>query len=386
MEQRELFKIAVVLIVLAFMLQLFTWFGPSRQVGEEEPSVAAVATGSATGRIQGYSRELYVEPWGNLSDIIKALQSEGRVEYVNAFGGRGVLFLAKGADPKEVRELLVAGGPVSVLSEATIIFAAPVNLTFQNGTTKAYPMGSVSIYLDPITPPGDEIRFNIIADVIDDVIGTVTATPVPSVANFSVSGTANCTGRYGLKGNVGWADRQLDIGEIASILDTPPANIKYTRNDTVLFSRLLSVGELTEIRSRNISYLSDLRPGSFTANTTDSSAVTSNLAFLNISLEFPDSALLAVFDSVDASAAGERAAAAITAISLKNAEVSRKCVLTILNVTGMDEKEYVMAPQKRTVDYFVPIDKAADQANFSAVIVAKHIGRLVTEIGGFEFE
>lgn len=387
MEQKELIKIVVVIVVLIFMLQLFTWFKPTQQAAGETPTVAAVATGTAFGRVQSYSKELYVEPWGNFSDIIKELQSEGKVEYVNALGGRGVLFLAKGTDPAEVRGLLVASGAASVFSEATITFAAPVNLTFQNSTAKAYPIGQIGLYLDPITPPGDEIRFNIIADVKDDAIETVTATPAPSVANFTASGSSNCTDKYGLKGDIRWDGRQLDAAELTVMLDTSAANIKYSRNDTVLFSRSLSTAELAEIRGRNISYISDLRPGGFTANATNSSAVVSDLEFLNISLAFPSSTFLAVFDSADTSAAGEKAAAAIAAINLEDTEVSRKCSLTVLNITDVAGKDYVMSSQKMTTDYFVPIGKAEEQeGNFSAAMVAQHIGRIVTEIGGFEFE
>jgi hypothetical protein len=380
MKQRDAFKIAVGVIVLIFFIQMFSWFGTARQGTQEESKNKTILTASGTikGVVQSYSRELTVEPWGNLSDAVKQLQSEGKIEYVNVLGSRGVVFLTKGTDISEIRSAIVARANVSVFADATVVFDKVVNLTLQNGTVETFSLVQMRVSLDPITQPGDELYFDIIADVTETTLVNVIANPIPVESIFTASGSMECTNEYGLTGYVKWDNRELNTSEVADALNISAALVKYSPDNAVKFIKAMNETELASISEKNLSYISNLQSVGFVTNLTDSDAITNDLAFLGYPLAFSPSQLSVVFGSTDLNATLN----SLDALGkLQDITAFRKCNIIITNVTSNDDKPYAIFPQKGSVVQFVSPEKASDTPiNVTALIKVKRIGRTITEI------
>jgi hypothetical protein len=398
MKNEDLLKIAVIIVVLLFLGGLFSWFRPTATVSNEEQKSAnttSLATGYAIGQIQRYSKELYIEPWNNFSDTVKQLQMEGKLDYINVIGNRGVLFLTANANEKEIRDIFAAKN-VLVFGEATIVFPEGASLRLENGTMRTFPLEPIKRYIDPFTRPGDKITFEVIADVTGDSGGikikNFEANPIADMDNFTISGALNCTNRYGLQAEVPWEERKINAGDVAKTLNISELNVKYTVNDRVLFSRLLSVYEFNEIRNKNISYISDLTYEGFTTNITDSDKIKDDLTFIlttndtnasNLSLIFSPSNLVAIFDSEDSHSVEESVERLKKALILQNVIISQKCELISLKIKDSTEKEYILSRENEVIYRFVPIDKIEEQ--FQATMIARHIGRIITAIDKIMF-
>lgn len=380
MKRNDTLKIAVGVIVILFVIQMFSWFGTAQQGTQEESKNKTILTASGTikGVIQSYSRELTVEPWGNLSDAVKQLQSEGKIEYVNVLGSRGVVFLTKGTDISEIRSVIVAQANVSVFADATVVFDNVVNLTLQNGTVETFSLVQMRVSLDPITPPGDELYFDINADVTETTLMNVVANPIPVESIFTASGSMECTNEYGLTGYVKWDNRELNTSEIVDVLNISATFVKYAPDNAVKFIKEMNETELASINEKNLSYISNLQSMGFVTNMTDSNAITNDLAFLGYPLLFPPSQLSAVFGSTDLNAT----LSTLDQLGkVQDVTAFRKCNIAITNVTSNDDKPYAIFPQKEKVVQFVSPEKASDTpVNVTALIKVKRIGRTITEI------
>ncbi|MFH8119669.1 MAG: hypothetical protein QXS37_02600 [Candidatus Aenigmatarchaeota archaeon] len=199
MDKIKILQILVVIIIVFFIIEMFSWFG---RASPRMNVVLYNASGIAIGKIVNYKPFLIVKYNEKNENITKNLLENGDINYYNVVGENIKLFMKK-ENVQDIRNHFDYATTEAIVAFKEASF-------FVNMTTEKLSLDPVSIYTDPVNF-GEEIDFEVIA-TIEEVSGVkrvrnvISMNPIPKEEVKKVNGSMNC---YDLifEGKINWKER-----------------------------------------------------------------------------------------------------------------------------------------------------------------------------------
>jgi len=386
MEKKELLKYLVILIVIMFCIQMFSFYRQTleKSAKELEETKEEFSTGfaEAYGKINYYSKEVFIkfgEDEGvaeNVKNIAQELITRGKIEYINTIHDGIILILPVGSDVTEIRGYFLEED-ISVNSQARIIFEDPINFTLTNGSAKLIPLQPITYSLDPINPVGEEIKFDITsviteAGIADDINLSLLPIELIDVISNIYLKNAECKNNFNVEGSVSWERRKINLSsfiEIKNIIMSNKEDIKYEEKNFILVRPILNSSEIEKIENMNLSYILSASPDRVYVNTTEKEKTIQDFNSIfpdkNISFEFPESELLINFSLKDNLTDDEiKNIQNILSDEIDNENFKRECLLSFKNnITSDGDKILYLNKRKSDIKYYYGINNLNETIN-----------------------
>ncbi|MCX6778166.1 MAG: hypothetical protein NT157_04765 [Candidatus Micrarchaeota archaeon] len=278
-----LIKLAVIVICLAFLLEVFAFqrnqsgsTTPETNDTEEGPSTVGAGYGNVTIVSYGDSLGSEVKVYNytpEAKSIAASLVSRGLALYYSETpSGALVINLPRGSNISAIASEL-EGLNLPMRTRALVRFTAPVTFTTDAGPV-TLEVGSLYMELDPGLPAGRLIPVRVQASISGGRAVDKYVEPYYNVEYFyAPAAITGLTGHYVTAGFFAWENRSFDAAAIATNLSGQFSNFSFLPllNNSVGFLRPLNATEFESLKSLNLSYVSsvDSSSASIANNFTD---------------------------------------------------------------------------------------------------------------------
>ncbi len=361
MEKKVLIQIAVTVIVLVFMLEMFQISGAQRYLNQggtgptpvESPTPGGLLFGTAAANATVVSYPdgvIAVSGTGagadaNLSASLSALQREGKVSYFDASGQDSVsAVLAQGANISEIATGLALAFPSYSLSSKAQLSLPLGNLTFQTdaGNVTAPASARIFIYMEPLVPTNASFDVLVGAMVAN---GTASGFEVQVAEKSGVvpinATVAALSDSWRVNATYPWEARAVNATVLGANLKAkyPNSSVSYRANSYIQVTGL-SAEQAALVQ--NLTYVTFAIGETFYveddfANRSRAEADITGIA-ANASIIFPESQLLANINSPDINES------AVSGILGENATVRRVGTLELGRLVEIRGKEFIASP------------------------------------------
>ncbi|MDO8339781.1 MAG: hypothetical protein Q7T16_03935, partial [Candidatus Burarchaeum sp.] len=241
-SRENILKAGAVLIVLAFMFELFSMGGrytePSGQAGENQTALQQVTGVSVVeGTLLAYEPQIYVF---NVDEkaraIVGALVDSGAVEYAAPEpDGSLALNLPKKADVTQIAAGF-AGTNATLIARGRLRMPSNITFTTNTGTVSAE-FRDVTIELLPDVPVGRNVTVRVTGTILDGKVTSYLAVPVSIKLSFPANATVvGYSPGHAVLVEVPWENRLFDDAALRTgfLARYPAGNFSIYRNSSVL--------------------------------------------------------------------------------------------------------------------------------------------------------
>jgi len=198
MNKDQFIKILVVVVIVFFIIQMFTWWRGTEQIRSNVYNT----TGFATGKIVNFEPILVVPLNEKNKEIVQDILKNNEIDYYTTLERSMKIFFKDRKDILKIREKFD-----SAIATATVSFTSG---KFDiNGSLEELSIDPISIYIDPYVG-NEELDFEIFATIyeVNDVkeVRVINLNPIPRDEVIMVNGTMNCDSVI-VTGYVNWEDR-----------------------------------------------------------------------------------------------------------------------------------------------------------------------------------
>lgn len=314
MDKKDLIKIAVALVTLAFLFEMFSISGAGRYLtGPEEgpaetptPSNLLFGIAEANATVLAYPDNIIVVRGtgvgrdANLSARLLELQRGGKVSYYNsAEEGSVNVILAQGANITQVALNLTLDFPGYSLSSKAQI-SLPENLTFRTeaGNVTAPVRARPFLYMEPLVPAGGGIEVAVGATVGNGTASEVEVQVAEKEGIVRVPARVVALGEMWIvNATYAWEERAVNATRIQENLRAKYLN-STVGYEAASYIRIMNASEAQKERMRNLSYINFMVGDTALVESdfTNRSKVEEDVGAItggNASVEFPGSGLFA---------------------------------------------------------------------------------------------
>ncbi|RLG20114.1 hypothetical protein DRN67_00855 [Candidatus Micrarchaeota archaeon] len=303
MSKDSWMKLIAILVVLAFLLEIFAFGGGGSmpiddgtgRINDSGEVIVGIAV--VEGKLTSYGRELFVlGDEGEIGPIIDELEAEGLVQYTApGSGGSVVLNLARHANITELAAEF-DGVNASTAARARLQLPTEINFTTAEGWKSAAFQDSAWVEIAPVVEIGENLTVRITANILGEVVVEYAAEPVSIEISFSANATVvEHQPAHTAVVQIGWDERAFDDGALqeAFLSLYPDGNFTLYRDSRVLvelegeFEKEYVIGREERVLLINESF-------------TNSSRIEADLLAANASaIQFPDSVLVLEFEQTE---------------------------------------------------------------------------------------
>jgi len=372
MERSDLIKIFVLLITLAFLLEMFQISGAKNYTqgdgtgptpeGSPTPGELLFGLAGANATVQSYPDGIIVVKGpgagsdANLSSSISAMQAEGKVSYSNsADQGSVSVVLAPGANITELGTRIALAYPAySLSSRAQVLLPASLAFQTDSGNVTAPVKTKAFLQMEPLVPAGESIEV-----VVGAMVGNGSANGmevqvaqkegvalVPAeVSSLSDQWRANAT--------YPWEERGINATQLGEGLKAryPNSSVVF---DAPGYIKIYNATEEQAGRMRNLSYINFIigTTASVDAGFTNRSVIEEDVRGItggNATVEFPEGELLANITSPELDEAFVRGLVG------QNATIVRLGTLVLGRLVEINGRQFI-APSGITLVRALPLN------------------------------
>jgi len=268
MERDTLIKVFTLLLVAAFMLELFSMRSsvtntPSLNNTSPNPEPSLYGTGQTSATLLSYREYLNVFKTGRdltaNSSLGEIMNIDG-VGYLNRQGGALIVILDQSSNaPLIASEIKQKFPDLNVTAVGQFELPPTVEFTTSEGKKNVSMNAVIELEVEPDILPGDNVTLSLIGLVSgDSLTGTplakVIPTPGEALANATIK---NATYDYGAVAIIPWESRNLDASSIREALSEEVENlsVNYSPRSFVLVNSLDSASDEIVKKVENLSYV-----------------------------------------------------------------------------------------------------------------------------------
>jgi hypothetical protein len=395
-SRNDVLKIGVLVLVLAFLTQVFSFQGGGSYVddvgGEEIPTPTPMPPGvlglaAADATVSGYPQSIITLAGTaagedeELQQRLRDLTAEGQVAYFNSANPDNInIVLAEGADVVGVAWNITIDFPDYVLfAEAEL--ALPEELEFETaqGNVSATLRPEIEILMEPLTPVGSNVSLVVRAMLVGEEVSEFQVQVAEKEGVLLVEGNvAELLDEWMIDAQVPWTERNtLDLAGLQGALNStyPNSSVNYELN------QLISVGEITDEERDALGefeYVMFAVGGSVVigddfVNQTKAEEDFRSVLGENASIDFPASLL-----SINVSSGELNESFLHEATGLEELEVKRAGVFELGEIVTLDGIDYLLPGGARLQRVF-PTNVSAGE-NFTHLVAVMVQGARVTAV------
>ena len=268
MERDTLIKVFALLLIVAFMLELFSMRSSVTSTSVtnntvENKTTSLYGTGQALVTLASYKEYLNVFKTGKditTNSSLNELRNIDGVGYINRRGGGLILVLDQGANaPLIASEVKQRFPDLNITAVGQFYLPPNVEFTTSQGIKNVSMNAVIEIEMQPDILPGDNVTLSLIGLVSGDSLdGAPLAKIIPTQGEALVNATIkDLTDEYAAIAMIPWESRNANVSGINDSLSEEVQNlsINYTPRSYIMIAGLDSSEDAVINKIKNISYV-----------------------------------------------------------------------------------------------------------------------------------